>query len=335
MRSPFQSVAVRFPEVVLEEKCISGSGDVHLTRTELYEAESGRLRASLRGTIPALVGPPLVQGGFAAQGLVLAPLAALPGIVWGLANVGYTVALYGVLLVGLLWLAMCLDREPYTRYGLDVDRRWIVNAVAGATASALAIGASVWYGTRRGIVTPTVASGAEFLSVNTVVVLVLVAAIGLAVAAYEEVLYRGILLQNFAAGLRARGVSTTGAAIGATAGSLLLFGAFHLLRGPLVAVDATVVGVTFAVAYLLTGELGLAIGVHFGRLPMSVLVQGERFGIDLVSMDVPTAPLAYLEFTLTQIGLTCLAVVAWTALFSDSGLGSGIAKITGAAGDPE
>lgn len=70
---------------------------------------------------------------------------------------------------------------------------------------------------------------------------------------------------------------------------------------------------TFSLAYLLTGELGLAIGVHAGRFPLN-LVQGASLGPFTVQpvMTVTDNTLgANLELKLLRLGLICLLVLGW------------------------
>lgn len=74
-------------------------------------------------------------------------------------------------------------------------------------------------------------------------------------------------------GLTARGVSLRLAVVSATVVSLLLFGAYHIpLRGNVVvALDAALTGIPFALAYLLTDDLDLPVGVYFGRVLIEFL----------------------------------------------------------------
>jgi hypothetical protein len=280
------------------------------------EADSGRLRASVRGLVPVVVTFVALPVGFAVQGRVLGgigwPSELARALAWILSSVG----LYGLLALVALWVASRLDRRPYTAYGLDVDRSWLLNFAAGTAISVVAVAVSVWYADARGLVDVAIVAdetGGSGLG-STLLEVGLVAVVLLSSNVYEEVLYRGIVIQNFAEGLQARGLSSTRAVAGGVAGSLLLFGVFHLLRGPLVALDATLVGVTFALAYVVTGELGLAIGVHFGRVPMALLVQGESLGVEVASMEAPTEPAPYLEFTLLQLGLVGVLLLLWAGL---------------------
>jgi len=127
---------------------------------------------------------------------------------------------------------------------------------------------------------------------------------------YEEVVFRGVMLQNFAEGLTMREVAIRRALILATAGSCVFFGIAHLQRGLIVAIDAMVVGVIFSLAYLLTGSLGLAIGVHFSRFPLELIFDSDAPGGEL--------GLPVIEFTanapdveLIRLGLTAGLLLLW------------------------
>lgn len=131
---------------------------------------------------------------------------------------------------------------------------------------------------------------------------------------YEEVVYRAVMLRTFAVGLAARGHSPAWSVVPATAGSLVLFGLYHLpLRGdPVVVVDAALVGVTFGLAYLL-GGLGLAVGVHFGRATLELLTGVSMLGVEVPAVVAFTRDTvaANLEVRLLELALVCLFVVAW------------------------
>lgn len=69
----------------------------------------------------------------------------------------------------------------------------------------------------------------------------------------------------------------------------------------------------FALAYLLTGELGLPIGVHFGRISIELLTGFEVLGVDVpaVLLFTRNTLLANLEVKLLELGLVCLLILVW------------------------
>jgi membrane protease YdiL (CAAX protease family) len=226
-------------------------------------------------------------------------------------------ALYVAMIGIAVEIATTLDRGRIADFGLSVDAAWLGNFAAGTVISASGIALSLWWGVVRGYRAVDLSSAASSVDEPLLVAVAMLAFVlyFLLGNVYEEVVYRGIMLRNFAAGLAARGHSPAWAVAIATAGSLVLFGAYHVpLRGNVVVgVDAAMVGVTFALAYLLTGELGLPLGVHFGRISLELLSGFEMLGVELpaaLTFTQDTLP-ANLEVRLLELGSVCLFVVAW------------------------
>ncbi|WP_226008037.1 CPBP family intramembrane glutamic endopeptidase [Natrinema salinisoli] len=288
----------------------------------LRERGSTRIRASLRGVLPAVVTLVLFLGGTALLGLIVqAVTEAHSSTEVLLASIGQFV-LYAVLIGVAVWSAATLEHREYTNFGLTVDGDWMREFAAGIVITLLGIMVSVWWADVRGIraVTLTAASitGPERP-------LLLGAVFGLFICyfllgnIYEEVVYRRIVLGNFVEGLTARGVSPQVAVILATVVSLLLFGVYHIpLRGNIVvALDAALTGIPFALAYLLTDRLALPVGIHFGRILIEFLhgrVTRGEFNVSAIVEITQDTLLANLEFKLLRIGLTCLGILTWVYL---------------------
>ena len=287
----------------------------------LRERDSGRLRASLRGSLPAILTLVLFVGASLLFGRAVGAGMATAGVAAAFVLLAFNSLLYTGLTAGALRLGGWLDGRPWRAYGLDVDGRWLRNVAAGVVISLLGISVSLWYGDLRGV--RAVDLGAAGVSGPGGPLLPVVALVGFLVMSlfgnvFEEVLYRGIMLRNFVEGIVDRGHSLRIAAVVATLAGTVLFGLYHVpLRGNvIVAVDAAMIGVTFSLAYLLTGELGLAIGVHAGRFPLNV-VQGASLGPFTVEpvMTVTDNTLgANLELKLLRLGLICLLVLGWVSL---------------------
>jgi len=277
------------------------------------EADSDRLRAGLRGLTPAVVTLGILLGGFAVLGRlpVDGPFAS---IVAG-------VVLYGGVIGTAVLLATRLDRREFAAYGLEVDAAWLRDFGVGVASSYLALTLSLAWAVTRGLREVDIAAagvsggGGTFVGVGLVV---LFAAYFLVQNVYEELVYRRILLGNFVEGLTARGLSPAWSAVPATAAATLLFGLFHLpFRGNvIVVVDAALVGVTFSLAYLLTGNLGLAVGVHFGRLPIELLYGAELGSVEVGQVVVLTRDTlaANTEVLFLRLGLTAAFLLAWASV---------------------
>lgn len=229
--------------------------------------------------------------------------------------VGFVYA--GMILVGV-YGARALERSTLGDFGLGIDGRWLGTFATGVGISLLGVSTSWWWGSFRGTRSlDLAAAGVRSSAEPHVVAAVLVVFTGyfLLGNVYEEVVYRRIMIDNFAEGLVARGLSARAAVGLATVGSLVVFGLLHVAyRGTvIVAIDAALTGTMFAFAYLLTGELALPIGIHFGRLVTSVLSGGSYGVVEVIAIGEVTRNTlpANLEVRFVQIGVVCLLVCLW------------------------
>jgi len=287
----------------------------------ICEAESGRLRAGLRGTVPAVATFVIFLGGGLSLGAAVESVPGTGPVAAALLQLSGQAVLY----VGLIAVAVAgtakLERRDAAAFGLTVDANWLKQFAAGTAFTVLGVSVSLWWGELRGfreVDLSAVAIHGPGGPSAAVVVFGLFVGSFLLGNVYEEVVYRRIAIRNFAEGLAARGYSTAWAVVPATLASLVLFGLYHVpLRGNVVvAVDAALVGVTFALAYLLTGELALPIGVHFGRVLVEFLTGLTIGGFEVtaaVALTATTLP-ANLEVKLVRLGAICLFVTAWVYL---------------------
>jgi len=268
----------------------------------IREKESPRLRASLRALLPAVSTLAMLVVGVSVVGRFLEGRVLLQIV---LVLLWVSAAAFG------LWMATKLDHRTYEEYGLTLDAEWGLDFAIGVAITTLVVAASILWGVSRGIMEVnaggTVTDGGALS--GTIAVIIVFVGFFLTQNVYEELVYRGIVMQNFMEGLVSRGISPAVAVVPVTVVSTSLFGLFHLpLRGSVLAVvDAAVVGIAFSLAYLLTGSLGLGIGVHFGRLSIELLF---RNGFGIVEMSQQTLSTGA-EITFLRLGLTCLLIVAW------------------------
>ena len=278
------------------------------------ERNSGRVRAGLRAVIPALVTLVLLIGWM--QWLVPVAIPDRRAVTTAALGMGLGYLGYSFAVALALWIATRLDHRRVTDYGLVIDGNWIRDFAVGTAIGLVAFVVSVQYARLRGVAeVDTGALEVDSSAAAALVVggLLLFVGFNLVQNVYEEVVYRGIMLQTLAEGLAERGRSPRTAVLGATALSCLAFGAFHLpLAGPAVAADAAVVGLSFALAYVLTGNLGLATGVHFGRTPLNVLVESGAeattpFGLPPAIEFVGLTS----DVEILRLAVTGLLLVAW------------------------
>ena len=198
------------------------------------------------------------------------------------ANVVEVVVL--LLLIGVfLWMAArWLDHRPIVDYGFHLSRAWWLDLgfglalggllLAGVYALELAMG---WVKVTGTLVSPP---GQPFVAAILADVVLVVG-----IAGWEEMVFRGYLIKNLAEGLNSKIIGARWATVIAILIPSLLFGWLHSSEAnatTLSTINTMIFGVLFGVAYALTGELALPIGLHIAW----DFVQG--FGLGL-SGDAP------------------------------------------------
>jgi uncharacterized protein len=181
------------------------------------------------------------------------------------ANVVEVVVL--LLLIGIfLWMAArWLDRRPIVDYGLHLSRAWWLDLgfglalgmflLAGVYALALSMG---WLKITSTLVSPP---GQPFIAAILADAVVIVG-----IAGWEEMVFRGYLIKNVAEGLYSKIIGARWATVIAILLPSVFFGWLHASEPNatvLSMVNTMIFGVLFGVAYALTGELALPIGLHF------------------------------------------------------------------------
>lgn len=231
-------------------------------RWPFWNDDAGQARAVWRVLVPLALSLVAV----AASGAAVADRLDVP---W---TVAVQSALAGTAAVAIVACsARFLDRGRLADYGFHVDRRWLVDFVAGlaigvaATGGALAVALALGWAEIEAVWSAGTGSVAAWL---------LSGAVGFAfVGLWEELVFRGVLLRNSAAGL-ARYLGSRGATVAALVLSAVLFGVLHAEQaGSALALSVWIGGgLALGVAYVLTDELALPIGMHatinFGYNPL-------------------------------------------------------------------
>lgn len=176
------------------------------------------------------------------------------------ANALYTAA---AVLVLVTW-ARHVDRRPLRAYGLRIDRRWLTMLGVGALVGMIGWGGALATDLLLGWAAVEVLFSAGESSLPLAVGL----AVGLAqftfVGIWEELVFRGLLMRNAIEGLDLPGVTRRWALVGGWVFSSVLFGALHYDQaGSMLALGFWILaGLVLGMAYLLTDELAVPIGLH-------------------------------------------------------------------------
>jgi membrane protease YdiL (CAAX protease family) len=222
----------------------------------------GRLRATWRVAVPIL----LAFVGITALGPAVVRTADAGAL--GQAITGHLLS--AAVVTGVLVLsARVLDDRNVTDYGLDVDRRWVLEFAGGAALGTALVGATLVVGYLAGWVrvVETFSSG----DAGALVPWLALFAVGwLCVGYWEEVLFRGIFITNAVEGLSARSLSPRATLASGWLASAVVFGVVHVPFGSVPGQATPVSKLAFWVlmggllglGYVITGRLALPIGLH-------------------------------------------------------------------------
>ena len=184
-------------------------------------------------------------------------------------------------------------RRSFSGFGLRPDREWWLDLGFGLFLGALLMTAIFLVELAAGWIEVTgtferPGGGAFFPAIIAPVVLFL------CVGIYEELLSRGYQLKNMAEGLNYPGLGPRGAVVVAWVISSSLFGLLHLANpnATLVStINIAFAGLLLGAGYVLTGRLGLPIGLHITWN----FFQGSVFGFPVSGRDALGATFISIE----------------------------------------
>jgi uncharacterized protein len=220
-----------------------------------------------------------------------------------------------------------IDRRPLTALGLQMDRRWWADfgfgLVLGAVVMSLVFLVEYWAGwiEIQAVFFVEVATLPFALAILGPVMLFLVVGIS------EELLFRGHQLRNLAEGLCLPGIGPQKAVVLSWLISSALFGLFHIFNPHadwISTLNLAILGLMFGLGFVLTGRLGLPIGLHITWN----FFMGNVFGFPVSGNDFTTATV----FAIRQggptmwtggpfgpeaglIGIFAIIITCWAILF--------------------
>ena len=254
-----------------------------MLRRIFYNDADKRLRApwrlGLQIVLLSAIGVPLY--------LLLRPLALHP--VWA---PFFFLAKALAVVVSLVIAARFLDHRPFSDLGLRLNKRWFLDLGFGFFLGALLMAGIFVVEMTAGWVEITSAfhSGSQVPFVISIFFMLVV--FGL-VGFYEEAFSRGYGLKNLAEGLNLPGVGPVRALMLAWVLSSLFFGIGHALNPHaswVSTLGVTAAGLLLGLGYVLTGRLGISIGLHFswnffqGNV-FGFPVSGRDFGVSFVGIS--------------------------------------------------
>ncbi len=185
---------------------------------------------------------------------------------------------FGVAVTIAIWLAaVAFDRRPMRDFGLRIDTQWWRDCLAGFLLATMVMSLIVLFQWAMGWIEFT-GYGWDRASQRNFVVMLGGYVLAMAVVGfYEELWSRGYQLKNLTEGFYT-GSNRNVAGLAAIAISSLVFGFLHIGNPNITLLGIVVIilaGVMFAMSYVMTGQLGFAVGLHFAWN----VIQGALYGL--------------------------------------------------------
>lgn len=188
-----------------------------------------------------------------------------------------------IAIVSVLASLILIFNASLSMYGLDIDKRWFGDLIAGALIGVIFQGIStvalIYVGDGTIVERWTTGVFDDYTTVALAVVSTSIAYMIVAVG--EDLMFRGILIRELTEGMVSLDISRRGSTVGAIVGSSVLFGLLHLSAGAeglstsVVVLQAMVAGIYFGIAYTLTNSLAIPIGIHFSTNLWTTVVFGQ------------------------------------------------------------
>lgn len=287
-----------------------------------------RPRATWRGVLPWAVG----------FGVQLATLAVAQFVVrtsFDASTLGRGLAL--LLSIGLLGAASALglfvairlgtrlDTRSLSDYGVRISARELTDWVAGIAIGGLTYAVPTVLFLRLGAadVTAVFISQVDDLSVVALATAVAIVSFGFQTA-FEEFAFRGVMLRNFAEGVFARRRSRNWSVALSLLTSSVVFGLSHVItqggggaegRSFQLVVTSTLLGVLWGGAYVLTGQLSVPFGLHFGHnLWAAVVLQPADVALGIPALGRVTYAANRYELAVGKVLVGAICLIGWLYL---------------------
>ncbi len=197
--------------------------------------------------------------------------------------------LFSVWLIGRL-----LDKRPFLSFGFHFNKEWWIDFLFGIGLGIILMTIIFFIEYAAGWIKITDVFHYRSTDQNIIVPLIVVLLVFISVGIQEEITTRGYLLRNLSEGLNFKWLGPNAAIIIAWLFSSALFGYYHLNNpnATLVStINIAIVGAFFGLAYIMTGELAIPIGVHISWN----FFQGNVFGFPVSGLKIPADVVTFIK----------------------------------------
>lgn len=287
-----------------------------------------RVRATWRGIAPWAVGfgvqlPALIAARFVIRNAFDASeLGNGPVLLLSIAPLGIA---SGLGLFVAIDVGKRLDGRSLSDYGVEISANELLDGIAGTAIGGLTYAVPTVLFVRLGEAEITAVLGSQVgdLGVVALATTVAIASFGLQ-AAFEEFAFRGAMLRNFAEGVAARRGSRSLSVGVSLLTSALIFGVSHVIaqggggaegRSLQLVLTSALLGVLWGGAYVLTGQLSIPFGLHFGHnLWAAVVVQPAEVALGLPALGQVTYAASRYELAVGKVLVGAFCLVGWLYL---------------------
>lgn len=207
----------------------------------------------------------------------------LTNVTWFQHGAHFVLYFFAVILVSFL-AAHWIDKRSARQLGMQLDGVWWTELAAGLALGAVLMSmifALVWL---LGWIEVSNIFAVLAADIPFVVAILGALIVFIVIGVTEELMFRGYVLRNCAEGFHGIGVSPRNAVLAAWVLSSALFGGFHILNPNATiasTINLTLAGMMLGLPMVLTGRLGMPIGLHIAWN----FVQGNIYGFPVSGND--------------------------------------------------
>ncbi|MBU1012842.1 MAG: CPBP family intramembrane metalloprotease [Bacteroidetes bacterium] len=177
-----------------------------------------------------------------------------------------TVRLFPAILV-LYISAKYFDRRKIRDFGLTINKSWMLDLLFGFCLAGLLMSIVFISALSLGWITVSETFHTSHSLLPFLAPFLVFVVYNVCVGAFEELLTRGYLIRNLSEGFNSKRIKPRLSILGSWIFISVMFGLGHLANpnANIVGfINLVLIGLTFGIGYILTGELAIPIGLHIG-----------------------------------------------------------------------